>query len=114
MPTHTPEYVAALEAALNKWEPLSGQGDIRQTLAFKDGFDAAWNAAIAAHPGQPEPRAGVTEAEISAAARVLSDSNADLCYVDRDDNWKIHGDEFRIEAKTALEAAAAARTGASS
>ncbi|MDN7413452.1 hypothetical protein QZM42_33545 [Burkholderia vietnamiensis] len=67
-----------------------------------------------AHPGQPEPRAEVMEAEISAAARVLSDSNADLCYVDRDDNWKIHGDEFRIEAKTALEAAAAARTGASS
>ncbi|MCA8324066.1 hypothetical protein [Burkholderia cepacia] len=62
MPTHTPEYVAALEAALHKWEPLSGQGDIRQTLAFKDGFDAAWNAALAAHPGQPEPRAEVTEA----------------------------------------------------
>ena len=69
---------------------------------------------LAAHQDQPEPRAEVTEAEISAAARVLSDSNADLCYVDRDDNWKIHGDEFRIEAKTALEAAAAARTGASS
>ncbi|MCA8239886.1 hypothetical protein [Burkholderia sp. AU32262] len=69
---------------------------------------------LASQPGRPEPRAEVTEAEISAAARVLSDSNADLCYVDRDDNWKIHGDEFRIEAKTALEAAAAARTGASS
>lgn len=74
----------------------------------------ALRALLAAHPGQPEPRAEVTEAEISAAARVLSDSNADLCYVDRDDNWKIHGDEFRLEAKAALEAAAAARTGASS
>ncbi|WP_175958440.1 hypothetical protein [Burkholderia sp. BCC0405] len=66
---------------------------------------------LIAHPVQPEPRAEVTEAEISAAARVLSDSNADLCYVDRDDNWKIHGDEFRLEAKAALEAAYAARAG---
>ncbi|MEX3628129.1 MAG: hypothetical protein VB138_00325 [Burkholderia sp.] len=57
----------------------------------------------------PQPSGEVTEVEISAAGRVLSDSNADLCYVDRDDNWKIHGDEFRLEAKAALEAAAAAR-----
>lgn len=52
-PTHTPEYVAALELALHKWEPLSGKGDVRQVLAFKDGFDAAWNAALLAPTQQP-------------------------------------------------------------
>lgn len=70
MPTHAPEYVAALEAALHKWEPLSGQGDIRQTLAFKDGFDAAWNAALAAHPGQREPRAAGSIPRVHGVSRV--------------------------------------------
>ncbi|MDN7848086.1 hypothetical protein [Burkholderia seminalis] len=96
----TPEAIAEI------WQKCSGRPLVPGSVAEKFSY-----ALLAAHPGQPEPRAEVTEAEISAAARVLSDSNADLCYVDRDDNWKIHGDEFRLEAKAALEAAAAARAG---
>lgn len=78
-PIHTPEYVAALELALHKWEPLSGQVDIRQTLAFKDGFDAAWNAAIATHPGRPEPSAPKCDGSGAVSVSVDDWSECPVC-----------------------------------
>lgn len=49
----------------------------------------------------------LTEDQITAAARALSNDNADVCNVNREDNWNIYGDSFRETAKIALEAALA-------
>lgn len=43
--------------------------------------------------------------DVSEMARVLSDRQADACNVDRDDQWKIYGQDF-IEDVTAMLAAA--------
>jgi hypothetical protein len=50
----------------------------------------------------------MTEDQITAAARALSNDNADICNVNREDNWMLYGDSFRETAKIALEAAFAA------
>jgi hypothetical protein len=47
----------------------------------------------------------MTEDQITAAARALSNDNADICNVNREDNWMLYGDSFRETAKIALEAA---------
>lgn len=49
-----------------------------------------------------------TNDQITAAARALSNDNADVCNVNREDNWNIYGDSFRETAKIALEAALSA------
>lgn len=49
-----------------------------------------------------------TNEQITAAARALSDDNADVCNVNREDNWNFYGDSFRETARVALEAAMAA------
>jgi hypothetical protein len=46
-----------------------------------------------------------TPEQITAAARALADHNADVCNVNRDDNWNIYGDSFTETARVALEAA---------
>lgn len=48
-----------------------------------------------------------TEEEISTAGRALADRNATLCNVNKDDNWKIYGEEFITDARVALDAIAA-------
>jgi hypothetical protein len=53
----------------------------------------------------PADLSGLTEKQIAAAARTLADFNADSCGVNRDDNWKLYGDEFIVEAKLMLAAA---------
>jgi len=47
-----------------------------------------------------------TPEQITAAARALADHNADVCNVNREDNWMIYGDSFRESAEIALRAAA--------
>ena len=39
---------------------------------------------------------------VSDVGRILADLNADACGIDRDDNWKIYGDEFISDAGAAL------------
>lgn len=51
------------------------------------------------------PNHGEQVGDVSAMARVLSDRQADACNVDRDDQWKIYGQDF-IEDVTAMLAAA--------
>lgn len=46
-----------------------------------------------------------TNDQITAVARALSNDNADVCNVNREDNWNIYGDSFRETARVALEAA---------
>jgi hypothetical protein len=58
-----------------------------------------------------DPQRAAFEAQITAAARALSNHNADICNVNRDDNWMIYGEDFRERAKVALEAAQAADAG---
>lgn len=44
---------------------------------------------------------------VVAAARALCRRNSDLCNVDFDDNWKLYGGDFLMDAQVALESAAA-------
>ena len=46
--------------------------------------------------------AGLTAAQLSAAARHMCNRSADACGVDREDNWKIYGGEFIAELREAL------------
>ncbi|MBN3757167.1 hypothetical protein G3N95_29790 [Paraburkholderia sp. Tr-20389] len=46
-----------------------------------------------------------TPEQITSAARALADHNADVCGVNREDNWNIYGDSFRELAEIALGAA---------
>ena len=57
-----------------------------------------------AEPEQPA-RLPLTDAQINAAGRALSNASADACGIDRDDNWKTYGEEFIAEARMAIEAA---------
>ena len=44
---------------------------------------------------------------VVAAARALCRRDSDICNVDFDDNWKLYGDSFLMDAQVALESAAA-------
>ena len=44
---------------------------------------------------------------VVAAARALCKLNSDICGVDNEDNWKLHGELFLTDADIALDAAAA-------
>lgn len=46
-----------------------------------------------------------TERQISAAGRAMSDASADKCNIDREDNWRVYGEDFIAEARLALNAA---------
>ena len=48
---------------------------------------------------------GLTDEEVAAAARMLSDRQAAACNVDCGDMWKLHGNDFIDDARAALEAA---------
>lgn len=61
----------------------------------------AWQARAALSA----PSHGEQVRDVSAMARVLSDRQADSCNVDRDDQWKIYGQDF-IDDVTAMLAAA--------
>lgn len=49
-----------------------------------------------------------TEAQVVAAARVLNKRAAEACNVDEEDSWKTYGDEYKDDAREALQAAAIA------
>lgn len=44
------------------------------------------------------------DSELFAVARTLADRSADACNVDREDNWKQYGDDFRADAAAVFEA----------
>ena len=48
---------------------------------------------------------GITDAQILAAARALANRCAEVCGVDFDDNWNLHGSDFMAEARVAFTAA---------
>jgi hypothetical protein len=62
-----------------------------------------------AQSGLDGERLDFTEAQISAAGRVLADRSAAACGVDKGDNWAIYGNEFIEEARLAIDAAIAAK-----
>jgi hypothetical protein len=53
--------------------------------------------------------APLTDAQISKAARYLSDKCADECAVDKEDYWKIYGQEAIDELVAAIESALTAQ-----
>jgi len=53
----------------------------------------------------PNRAPSTDSAAISRAGRVLADRNADACGVDREDNWKVYGQDFIEDALAALIAA---------
>ena len=60
-----------------------------------------------AAPVQPAP---LTDEQASKIARTLADENADACSVDRDDNWKIYGQDFIQDVRFVEKEIAALRT----
>jgi hypothetical protein len=50
-------------------------------------------------------RVPLTEEQVAAAARVMNDRQAEVCGVDKDDQWKIYSDDFKDDARAMLEAA---------
>lgn len=74
-------------------------------VKFAD-FSGMPDAAALPAAGSQEPQ--FTEKQIAAGARFMSDSSADVCNVNREDNWKLYGDDFTAEFKGALAAAISA------
>lgn len=54
-------------------------------------------------PQQAE-RVPMTHAMVSAAARVLSDRQAEACGVDKEDNWMVYGATFIEDAEAMIAA----------
>jgi hypothetical protein len=68
-------------------------------------------AALKAQPAPTEAQGDDSarlDTQVTAAARVLANRSADQCGVNRDDNWKVYGQDFIDDARAALEAARAA------
>lgn len=61
--------------------------------------------------GTAQPRK-LTQQQLAEAGRVLADRNADACGVDREDNWKIYGNDFIEDARAVLAAVAVGVEGA--
>ena len=76
-------------------------GDLYQDQGLRDAW-YGWKARAALSANHSEQ-----VRDVSAMARVLSDRQADSCNVDRDDQWKIYGQDF-IDDVTAMLAAPAA------
>ena len=64
----------------------------------RDGFVPIYLAPVAQAGQVPD---------VSAMARALSDRQADACNVDRDDQWKLYGNDFIEDVKAMLAAAPA-------
>jgi hypothetical protein len=54
--------------------------------------------------GDAEDARRFTEDQIVTVARALADRSADACNVNREDNWKIYGDDFIEDARAAIAA----------
>jgi hypothetical protein len=80
---------AGLEAAFVK------RSDAIRSLQSKDGKDGA---------GDAEDARRFTEDQIVTVARALADRSADACNVNREDNWKIYGNDFIEDARAAIAA----------
>ena len=50
-------------------------------------------------------QAAPTEAQVAHAARALADRHALACNVNKDDNWRVYGEEFTADARFVLDAA---------
>ena len=106
--------IKALEEALAKQEQGEPVGEV--ILYTGDGFPCApfhqvkWSDGMMPPVGTkfyttPQQRKPLTDKMIFVAARVMNDRQADACNVDRDDQWKIYGQDFIGDARAMLEAA---------
>jgi hypothetical protein len=75
-------------------------------------MEAAQRDALTTKPAADLHAAPLTDAQISKAARYLSDKCADECAVDKNDYWKIYGQEAVDELRAAIAEAGAARPAA--
>ena len=53
----------------------------------------------------PPQRKPLTDKMVLIAARVMSDRQADACNIDKEDQWKVYGQNFIDDARAMLEAA---------
>lgn len=74
----------------------AGKSDDYRNYADESGAIAALRKALAENVA--------CSLNVSKVARILSDRNADVCGVDREDNWKIYYSEFIQDALAVLEA----------
>jgi hypothetical protein len=54
--------------------------------------------------GAESQHAPVTHEQLAKVARILADRSADFGGVDRDDNWRLYGDDFTKDAIACAEA----------
>ena len=69
---------------------------VTQDLPFPEGTKLYTN---------PPHRRPLTDEMVVAAARMLNERQADACGVDRDDQWAIYNNKFKVDARAMLEAA---------
>ncbi len=94
-------------------EPLNFYEDESSTATVEDGSvaKAALSGTTLGDDDAPQPAAApvaLTAAQISAGARWMSDHSAEVCNVNKDDNWKAYGQSFIDEFRSAILAAGAA------
>ena len=62
------------------------------------GSDAGASTAL------PTTQAAPTEAQVAHAARALADRHALACNINKEDNWKLYGEEFTADARFVMDA----------
>ena len=102
--------IAALEAQPEQ-EPVAtlwqhgGTGRTRITMPGDiTDCDASWFKAADLYTTPPQ-RKPLTDKMVLIAARVMSDRQADACNIDKEDQWKVYGQNFIDDARAMLEAA---------
>lgn len=96
------QYGKSLESMVAAWEAETGQRtcEARRLVAQSDHLAALSKALEVADGLRAELEAvkrdakAISQAEVSKAARFISDRQSKECNVDADDNWKVYGDEF--------------------
>lgn len=68
-------------------------------------LDRAIELEYAKITGAINPNRMLTDEQISKGGRYLSDTSAEACNVDKDDNWKVYGQEYIYEFHHAFVAA---------
>jgi hypothetical protein len=94
----TADFIARLRQALQS-SGISGELANKQIFENIEELQPSGNSGEFGAP---------SEAMISAAARALANRSADVCNVDREDNWKVYSNVFIEDARAALTAAGAA------
>ena len=90
-------------AEAQQQEPVAWMHPDGRIWTFGRGLDkSTFTVPLYTSPPASKP---LTDEQVTAAARVLNDRQAQACGVDKDDQWKFYSDDFKADARAMLEAA---------